>query len=118
MYSPEVLDHFKNPRNAGELPSATVKVEVSNPVCGDVLQLAARVEGETIFEARFKAKGCVTSVACGSYLATRLTGMSVPEARRITPQQISAALGDLPPATMHGAQLAYDGLLELLSKVS
>jgi len=117
MYSAAVLDHFKNPRNAGELASATAMVEVSNPVCGDVLQLAARVEGGRILEVRFKAKGCVTSVACGSCLTEMLTGTSVPEARGITPPQIAEALGGLPPATMHAAQLACDALRELLNRV-
>lgn len=114
MYSAAVLDHFKNPRNVGELPNATSTVEVSNPVCGDVLQLAARVEGGRICEARFRAKGCVTSVACGSYLTETLAGKSVQEAEKITPQQIAEALGGLPPATMHAAQLAFDALRELL----
>lgn len=114
MYSAAVLDHFKNPRNAGELPTATATVEVSNPVCGDLLQLAARVEGGRISEVRFKAKGCVTSVACGSYLAETLAGRSMTEAREITPQQIAEGLGGLPPATMHAAQLAVDALRELL----
>lgn len=114
MYSAAVLNHFKNPRNAGELPNATATVEVSNPVCGDVLQLAARVENGRISEVRFKAKGCVTSVACGSYLAETLAGMSIAEAGEITPEQIAEALGGLPTATMHAAQLAFDALRELL----
>jgi nitrogen fixation NifU-like protein len=116
MYSAAVLDHFKNPRNAGELPNATATVEVSNPVCGDVLQLAARVENGRISEARFKAKGCVSSVACGSYLTETLAGMSIPEAVEIAPEQIAEALGGLAPATMHAAQLAVDALRELLRK--
>ena len=65
MYSPAVLDHFKNPRNAGELPGATATVEVSNPACGDIMQLAVRVAEGRIAEARFKTRGCVTAIACG-----------------------------------------------------
>lgn len=114
MYSAAVLDHFKNPRNAGELLNASATVEVSNPVCGDVLQLAARVEGGRISEVRFKAKGCVTAVACGSYLTEALAGKNIPEAGEITAEKISEALGGLPPATLHAAQLAVDALRELL----
>ena len=110
MYSPAVLDHFKNPRNAGELPDATATVEVSNPVCGDILQLAVRLAEGRIAEARFKTRGCVTAIACGSLLTEMIRGRTLEEARNITYQQISDALGGLPPATVHGSQLASDAL--------
>ena len=118
MYNAAVLDHFKNPRNAGDLPGATATVEVSNPVCGDILRLAVRVEGGRIADARFKTQGCVTSIACSSVLTEIILGKSLDEARRITPSQISDALGGLPPATMHGAQLACDALESALKQLS
>lgn len=118
MYSAAVLDHFKNPRNAGELPGATATVEVNNPACGDVLQLAARMEGGRLAAVRFKAKGCVTAVACGSCLTEMLAGKQPAEAAAIVPQGIAEALGGLPAATMHGAQLACDALRELLGKLA
>ena len=118
MYSAAVLDHFKNPRNAGDLADATATVEVSNPVCGDILRLSARVEQSRMVEVRFKAQGCVTAIACGSFLAEWLQGKSLEEARQIAPQQIADALGGLPPATVHGSQLACDALQELLAGVS
>lgn len=117
MYSAAVLDHFNRPRNAGELVDATATVEVSNPVCGDVLQLAARVENGRIVNTRFKAKGCVTAVACGSCLAEMLHQLTVADARKITSQALSDSLGGLPPATLHGAQLAFDALQTLLEKL-
>ena len=115
MYSPAVLDHFKNPRNAGDLPGATATVEVSNPVCGDIMQLAVRVEAGRIAEARFKTRGCVTAIACGSLLTEMIRGKSFAEVRRITHEQISRALGGLPPATVHGSQLACDALEAVLA---
>ena len=118
MYSAQVLDHFKNPRNAGELPDATAMVEVSNPVCGDILQLAVRVEAGRIAEARFKTRGCVTSIACSSLLTELLAGKTLEEARGITPGSISEALGGLPPATVHGSQLAVAALEAVLSKLA
>jgi nitrogen fixation NifU-like protein len=118
MYSAAVLDHFKNPRNAGDLPGATAEVQVSNPVCGDVLRLMARVAGGRLVEVRFKAKGCVTAMACGSALTEMVTGKSLAEAGTITRQQLAEALGGLPPATEHGAQLACDALAELLAKIN
>jgi nitrogen fixation protein NifU and related proteins len=117
MYSPAVLDHFKNPRNAGDLPDATAVVDVTNPVCGDILRLAARVENDKISAVRFKAQGCVTALACASMLTELLSGKSLDDARRITAAQISDALGGLPQATFHGAQLAADALAAFLSKL-
>jgi len=118
VFSPEVLDYFQNPRCAGDLPGATVRVEVSNPACGDILQLAARIEDGRIAEARFLSRGCVTSMACASYLAETLQGKSISEAHAITAEQISAALGGLPPATYHGSQLARDALDALLARIA
>jgi nitrogen fixation protein NifU and related proteins len=117
MFSREVLDHFQNPRGAGDLPEATARVEVSNPACGDILQLAARLEDGRFAEVRFLARGCVTSMACGSWLAEWLAGKSPEQARSLTPHEISAALGELPPATNHASQLARDALDALLAAI-
>ena len=75
MYSKQVLDHFEHPRFAGELENATVCVDVENPACGDRLRLALRIEGERIVDARFKAKGCVPSMACASRLMEMVAGI-------------------------------------------
>lgn len=114
MFSDAVLDHFRNPRNAGELPDATVSIEVSNPVCGDVLKLFVRVENGRIAEARFLCRGCTTAIACASLLTEEMTAYGVSELRSITPESLSAALGGLPSATFHGAQLAAEALGALL----
>jgi nitrogen fixation protein NifU and related proteins len=118
MFNNTVLDHFKNPRNAGELPDANSIVEVANPVCGDVLRLAVRWEEGRVSAVRFKTQGCVAAIASSSVLTELMAGRSVPEIRQITSQQISESLGGLPPATFHAAQLCSDGLAALLSKVS
>jgi nitrogen fixation NifU-like protein len=118
MFSEAVLDHFRNPRNAGDLPNATATVEVSNPVCGDILKLAARVAGGHIEEVRFLCRGCTTSIACASILTEQLRDQMLPNARNITASSLSEALGGLPPATFHGAQLAADALAALLQKVA
>lgn len=117
MFSELVLDHFRNPRNAGKLVNATAEVQATNPVCGDILELAVRVENSAIAEARFLCRGCTASIACASFLTERLTGCAVVAARSITPETISEALGGLPPATFHGAQLATDALGLLLAKL-
>src|SRR5262252_6252595 len=105
MYTDAVLDHFRNPRNAGELPSADAAVEVTNPVCGDVLQLAVRLDGNRIAEAKFLCRGCTTAIACASLLTEQLQGRTRAELSEITAESLSTALGKLLPATFHGAQL-------------
>jgi len=118
MFSEVVLEHFRNPRNAGELPDATATVEVSNPVCGDILKLAARVAGGRIVEVRFLCRGCTTSIACASMLTEQLRDRALSEARDITADTLSIAVGGLPSATFHGAQLAADALAALLQKAA
>ena len=118
MFSEAVLDHFRNPRNAGELPGATAAVEVSNPVCGDILKLSAMVVNGVITEVRFLCRGCTTAIACASFLTEQLRGRNPAEARGITADALSLALGGLPPATFHGAQLAADALSSLLAKIA
>jgi nitrogen fixation protein NifU and related proteins len=118
MFSEAVLDHFRNPRNAGELPGATATVEVSNPVCGDILKLSARIVDGHIAEARFLCRGCTTSIACASLLTEELRERTPAEACAITAESISESLGGLPPATFHGAQLAADALGALVRNLA
>ena len=116
MFSELVLDHFRNPRNAGRLANATAEVQATNPICGDILELSVRVENGGIAEARFLCRGCTTSIACASVLTERLTGSTLEAARSITPEIISEALGGLPAATFHGAQLPAEALRLLLAR--
>lgn len=115
-FSERVLDHFQNPRNSGELESATHRVEAANPVCGDVLQLAARIENGRILEVRFLCRGCTTAIACASWLAEKLQGETFETARGLDAEAISTGLGGLPTETRHGAVLAADAAKALLRK--
>jgi len=117
MFSAALLDHFQNPRNAGELPGATAQVEVSNPVCGDVLRLAVVVEGGVVREARFLCRGCTASIASASLLTEKMQGRGSSELKRIHAEEIAADLGGLPPASFHAAQLAVDSLQAILRKI-
>jgi nitrogen fixation protein NifU and related proteins len=117
MFSPAVLDHFEHPRNAGALAGATAQVEVTNPVCGDILQLAAIMERDRFRQVRFLCRGCTTSIACASLLTEKLQGRSMHELQSITAESLSEDLGNLPTATFHGAQLAIDALQALLKRV-
>jgi nitrogen fixation NifU-like protein len=118
LFNEIILDHFRAPHNVGDLPDATATVEVTNPVCGDVLRLAVRIENGRVTAARFKTQGCVAAIACSSKLTDILIGKSAPELYAITPDHISTALGDLPSATFHAAQLASDAVAALLKKIS
>jgi nitrogen fixation NifU-like protein len=118
MFNETILDHFRNPRNAGDLADATATVEVTNPVCGDVLRLSVRVEGGRVGAARFKTQGCVVAIAASSVLTEMLASQTPAEAQRITPQQISDALGGLPPATFHAAQLCADAVAAVVRKLT
>jgi nitrogen fixation NifU-like protein len=117
MFNDAVLEHFRNPHNAGDLADATATAEVTNPVCGDVLRLSVLLEAGRIGASRFRTKGCVAAIASSSVLTDLLTGKSMAEARCITPEDISGALGGLPPATFHAAQLCADAVAELLRKL-
>jgi len=118
MYSEAVLDHFQNPRNTGTLDAPSAKISVENPVCGDILELSARMDDGRIAEARFRTRGCVTALACSSLLTELLRGKTPAEAGAITSEQISEMLGGLPPTTLHGAQLARDAVQALLKKLA
>jgi nitrogen fixation protein NifU and related proteins len=118
VFSDSLLDHFRNPHNVGDLPGATATVEVTNPICGDVLRLSARVEGGRIAEAKFKTQGCTAAIASSSVLTDMLISKSPAEARAIAPEEISRALGGLPPATFHAAQLCVDAVAALVRKLA
>jgi len=116
MYSPQLLDHFQNPRNAGDLPDADATAELENPVCGDVVRLSVKLEGGHIAALRFKAKGCVPAMACASAVTEAVIGKTVDQARNIMREEIVSAVGGLPQASSHAAQLALDALSALLDR--
>jgi nitrogen fixation protein NifU and related proteins len=115
MFSPQLLDHFQNPRNVGDLEPADARSEVTNPVCGDILRLSLRIEDGRIAEARFKAQGCVPTIACGSALTELMRGKTVKEARSLNSLEIVAVLGSVPQASMHAAALALEALSNALN---
>ncbi len=117
MYSAAVLDHSNNPRNMGDLPDVTATVAVTNPVCGDELRVAVRIEEGRVTAAKFRARGCRAAIACSSLLTELMIGKTIAQLREINAEQISTALGCLPPATRHGSQLAEDALDALLDQL-
>lgn len=117
MYSAELLDHFQNPRNVGDVVDPDASVEIENPVCGDVIRLSLKVLDGRITEIRFKAKGCVPAMACGSAVTELIRGKTVADARLLRRDDLIKAVGSLPNASTHAAQLALDALSAALAKV-
>ena len=110
MYSPQLLDHFEHPRHVGELAAPDAAAEIENPACGDVLALQLKIKGGRITEARYRAKGCVPAMGCGSVLAESLIGRTIEQAQSLSREDIVAAVGGLPPASEHASYLAIDVL--------
>lgn len=117
LRSPEFIDHLTNPRNAGEMENPDAFVEVSNPVCGDELQLSLKVEDGRITDARFKAYGCAAALAASSLLTELTKGKTVEEVRGITAQGIAEGLGGLPKHKIHAGDLAEDAINEALDQL-
>jgi len=115
MHSERLLDHFQNPRNAGELAPPAVMVDVTNPACGDMLRLSARFEDGRVTEARFLTRGCTAAIAASSALTEWMTGKSYGELTQLAPAIIEAAVGGLEPASKHAAVLCVDAVRQLLA---
>ncbi|MGE5646567.1 MAG: iron-sulfur cluster assembly scaffold protein [Acidobacteriota bacterium] len=114
MYTERLLDHFRKPRNVGELGPPALCVDASNPACGDLLRLSVEFEDGVIKRARYKVKGCTASIAAGSVLTEWLIGKTAAEASGLTPAAIEEALGGLQPASKHAAVLCADAVRALL----
>jgi len=115
MYPERLLDHFRNPRNVGELAPPAATVEVANPACGDVMRLAVRFEEGRVAEVRYKVRGCTASIAAGSALTEWMLGRSRAELREFAPALVDEAVGGLPAASKHAAVLCADALRALLA---
>jgi nitrogen fixation NifU-like protein len=117
LYSEAFLDHFKNPRNVGELEPPAVTVELSNPACGDILRLSARFADDRVAEIRYKVRGCTASIASGSALTEWMKGKTRAELAAVTPDDIESAVGGLIPESKHAAVLCVDAVKRLLVPV-
>jgi len=117
MYSPQLLDHFQNPRNAGDIADPDASVQIENPACGDVLKLTLRVTDGRISEIRFRAKGCVPAMACGSLLTELVQDKTMEEARQVRREELVQKIGGLPDASTHASHLAIDALKAALKQV-
>jgi nitrogen fixation NifU-like protein len=114
MYTAQVMDHFSNPRNVGEIENADGVGEVGNPTCGDMMKITIKVGDEHIEDIKFKTLGCGAAIATSSIATEMAKGMSLQQAMELTRDQVAEALGGLPPEKMHCSNLAADGLHEAI----
>ncbi|HOJ70549.1 MAG TPA: Fe-S cluster assembly scaffold protein NifU [Syntrophorhabdaceae bacterium] len=109
-YNETVMDHFMNPRNMGEIENPDAVAEVGNNVCGDTMKIYLKIEDNRIVDVKFKTFGCGAAIASSSMTTELVKGKTIEEALKITNQQVSEALGGLPPAKQHCSVLAEDAL--------
>ncbi len=110
VYSEKVLEHFRNPRNVGELENPDGIGVEGNPVCGDLMEIHIQVEDDRITDIKFKTFGCGSAIATSSMVTELAKGKTLDEALQITRQTVADELGGLPKQKMHCSNLAADAL--------
>jgi nitrogen fixation NifU-like protein len=110
QYSKKVMDHFKNPRNVGEIENPDGIGHVGNPVCGDIMELYIKVNDGIIVDAKFKTFGCGAAIATSSIVTELVKGKNIKEALKISNKAVAEALDGLPPLKMHCSVLAEEAL--------
>ena len=110
VYSDKVLDHFRNPRNVGELENPDGIGVEGNPVCGDIMELYIKVADDVITDAKFKTLGCGAAIATSSMVTDMVKGKTIKEALKITNKAVAEALDGLPPVKLHCSVLAEQAL--------
>ncbi len=120
QYTDKVLDHFKNPRNQGEIKDANGIGEVGNPVCGDMMKIYIKVgrneqDQEIIKDIKFQTLGCGAAIAASSMLTEVAKGLTLDKAQKITREDIVEKLGGLPKEKIHCSVLAQDGLKKAIA---
>jgi nitrogen fixation NifU-like protein len=110
MYSAKVMEHFKNPRNMGEIPDADGVGTVGNPVCGDLMTIYIKVKDNRITDIKFKTFGCGAAIATSSMTTELAKGKTLEEALKLSRKDVADNLDGLPPIKMHCSNLAADGL--------
>jgi nitrogen fixation NifU-like protein len=110
MYTDKVMEHFKHPRNMGEISNADGVGTVGNPVCGDLMTMYIKVKDDRIKDVRFKTYGCGAAIATSSMTTELAKGKTLDEAMKITRASVADSLGGLPKVKMHCSNLAADAL--------
>ena len=109
-YTEQVMDHFMNPRNMGEMEDASGVGTVGNAKCGDIMRIYIKVEDDVITDVKFKTFGCGAAIATSSKATELVKGKTIDEALQITNKMVMEALGGLPPVKVHCSVLAEEAL--------
>ena len=109
-YSEKVMDHFRNPRNVGEMKDPDGIGKVGNPVCGDIMELYIRVKDDVITDAKFQTLGCGAAIATSSMMTDLVIGKKIEDAKTISNQAVAEALGGLPAQKMHCSVMGREAL--------
>lgn len=115
MYSEKVMDHFRNPRNVGEIEDANGIAEVGNPTCGDIMKIYLKVENNVIRDIKFKTFGCGSAIASSSMATELVIGKTLEEAWQLTNKAVAEALDGLPPVKMHCSVLAEEAIHDAIN---
>ncbi len=110
MYSEKVMDHFRTPRNVGEMKDADAKGEVGNPICGDMMTIYLKIEEDVIKDISFLTFGCGAAIAVSSMITEMAKGKTLEEAKKITNRSVAEALEGLPKNKLHCSNLGADAL--------
>jgi len=114
MYTEKVLDHFRNPRNMGEMKDADGIGKVGNPTCGDVMAIYIKVKDDRIVDIKFQTYGCTAAIASSSIATELVKGKTLDEAMKLSRDDVANELGGLPAIKMHCSNLASDALHEAI----
>jgi nitrogen fixation NifU-like protein len=114
VYTEKVMDHFRNPRNMGEIKDYDGFGKVGNPKCGDVMAIYIKVKDEKIIDIKFKTYGCTAAIATSSILTEIIKGKTIEEALKVTRDDVANELGGLPAIKLHCSNLAADALREAI----
>jgi nitrogen fixation protein NifU and related proteins len=114
MYSDKVMEHFRSPRNMGEIKDADGVGTVGNPICGDLMTIYIKVKNDKIKDVKFKTFGCAAAIATSSMITELAKGKTLDEASKITRDNVANELDGLPPIKMHCSNLAADALREAI----
>lgn len=115
MYTPEVMDHFTNPRNVGEIENASGSGTVGNAKCGDIMKMTIKVEKGVITDVKFKTFGCGAAIATSSKATELVKGKTIDEALQLTNKMVADSLGGLPAVKIHCSVLAEEALHEAIT---
>ena len=110
LYSEKVMDHFRNPRNVGEMPDADGIGEVGNAKCGDIMRMYIKVKDNIITDVKFMTFGCGSAIATSSMATELIKGQPIDKALELTNQAVVEALGGLPAHKLHCSVLAEEAV--------